>query len=124
MSHEKVRLSAPNRFPRWILCGMALICLFAGICIAAAEKLVGTKPAEWEVSHWMNSPALKLGDLRGRVVLVRWWTAPDCPYCRATAPALNEFYEQYHGQGLEVVGFYRHKSEEPLNVKTVKSEAD
>jgi peroxiredoxin len=72
----------------------------------------------------MNSPALTLADLRGKVVLVRWWTAPDCPYCRATAPALNEFYDHYHGQGLEVIGFYHHKSEEPLDVQTVKSQAD
>ena len=59
----------------------------------------------------------KKKNLHNKVVLVRWWTAPGCPYCVATAPALNEFYKSYHRKGLEVVGFYHHKSTEPLNVK-------
>lgn len=103
---------------------LALTCLFAGLCLAAVDKLVGTTPPEWQVTNWMNSPALTLADLRGKVVLVRWWTAPDCPYCRATAPALNEFYDQFHGKGLEVIGFYHHKSDEPLNAGIVKGHAD
>ena len=36
-----------------------------------------------------------LDALAGKVVLVRWWTAPTCPYCAATAPALNEFHETF-----------------------------
>lgn len=90
----------------------------------AADKLIGTKPTEWSVTNWINSSPLQLADLRGKVVLVRWWTAPDCPYCRATAPALNEFYEMYHAQGLEVLGFYHHKAKEPLDPASVKKYAD
>jgi len=91
--------------------------------VQAGEQLIGTKPAEWQVEHWLNSEPLKLAELKGRVVLVRWWTAPDCPYCRATAPALNEFYREFHGRGLEVVGFYHHKSDEPLRLESVKKYA-
>jgi len=85
-----------------------------------ADKLIGTRPPAWHVTNWLNSPALELKDLQAKVVLVRWWTAPDCPYCKASAPALNEFYEKYHSRGLEVVGFYHHKSSEPLDVEAVK----
>src|SRR5207244_8534074 len=81
----------------------------------------GGEPAPaWGVTEWMNSGPLTLADLRGRAVLVRWWTAPDCPYCSATAPALNEFYRDYHRRGLEVVGFYHHKSAAPLKVSQVR----
>ena len=90
----------------------------------AADKLVGTRPPEWQVTNWFNGSPAKLEDLRGKVVLVRWWTAPDCPYCRATAPALNEFYEKYHEQGLEVIGFYHHKGDEPLKLEAVRKYAD
>ena len=102
---------------------LAIALFSAAFSLCAADKLIGTTPPEWHVTGWMNSPALRLADLRGKVVLVRWWTAPECPYCRATAPALNEFYDQYHAKGLEVVGFYHHKSEEPLQPAMVKKYA-
>ncbi|MDB6124486.1 MAG: hypothetical protein JWQ71_3479 [Pedosphaera sp.] len=97
--------------------------LFAPALIAA-DKLIGTTPPELQVTDWMNSAPLKLKELQGKVVLLRWWTAPDCPYCRATAPALNEFFESYHAQGLEVIGLYHHKADEPLKAETVKKYAD
>jgi peroxiredoxin len=50
--------------------------------------------------------------------LVRWWTE-GCPLCIATAPSLGEFYGQFHSRGLEVIGFYHHKSDEPLDVGRV-----
>lgn len=84
------------------------------------RELIGTRAPEWNVTNWINSTPLSLQNLRGKVVLVRWWTAPDCPYCRATAPALNEFHEKYSARGLQVIGFYHHKGSEPLRVEDVK----
>jgi peroxiredoxin len=78
------------------------------------RELIGTSPPEWTLSDWINSEPLTLASLRGKVVLVRWWTAPQCPYCQASAPALNEFWEKYRKQGLMIVGLYHHKSSEPL----------
>ena len=110
--------NARRRFAFRLLLG--LCAAFACLPLFGAEKLIGTKAPEWQVNSWLNSPPLELKSLRGKVVLVRWWTAPGCPYCVATAPALNEFYKSYHRKGLEVVGFYHHKSTEPLNVESVK----
>src|SRR5712692_8548174 len=81
--------------------------------VRADDKLIGSKPLEWQVENWMNSKPLALKDLSGRVVLIRWWMAPGCPWCAATAPALNEFHEKYKDQGLVVIGFYHHKSDKP-----------
>src|SRR4051794_31510540 len=83
------------------------------------NSLIGTRPPDWNVTNWLNSTPLQLKDLRGKVVLVRWWTAPTCPYCQATAPALNEFHEKFSKQGLQVIGFYHHKGEEPLRLEDV-----
>ena len=44
------------------------------------EHLLGTKAPAWTVSHWINTEAMELADLRGKVVLVRWWTGPRCPF--------------------------------------------
>ncbi|OAI56404.1 hypothetical protein AYO49_04405 [Verrucomicrobiaceae bacterium SCGC AG-212-N21] len=101
-----------------------LLVLCAGMKASAAspawEKIIGQQPSEWNLEHWLNGKPQKLEDLRGKVVLVRWWTAPDCPYCAATAPALNEFYKSYHDRGLAVVGVYHHKSSAPLRLEDVR----
>lgn len=107
-----------------------LLLLFRGIDVSAAppapawERLLGQRPPEWQLENWLNSKPLKLEDLRGKVVLVRWWTAPQCPYCRATAPALNEFDKALADRGLQVIGVYHHKSGEPLVPDDVKKYAD
>jgi thiol-disulfide isomerase/thioredoxin len=105
----------------------ALVALFVLPALAvsrAAEppppaRLLGRQPPEWTVSHWLPGPPLTLEALRGKVVLVRWWTAPYCSFCRASAPALNEFHDRYRERGLVVLGFYHHKSAGPLDPAAV-----
>lgn len=80
----------------------------------AAATLVGTTPPEWQASAWMNSPPLRLRDLRGKVVVVRWWTA-GCPYCSASAPTLRLLDRTYRARGVTVVGMYHHKEETPFD---------
>lgn len=96
--------------------------LVGRLAVRAAEPgddLLGRPAPEWQAEHWLNSPPLELEDLRGRVVLVRFWTGPGCPYCRATAPALNTLHERFADRGLTVVGLYHHKSRRPLDPETV-----
>lgn len=85
---------------------------------------INTPASEWEVTDWFNSPPLRLEDLKGKVVLVRWWTGPNCPFCLKSADSLNEFYDKYSDQGLVVIGFYHHKSYLPLNKENVKKYSD
>jgi peroxiredoxin len=70
--------------------------------------LIGTRPPEWTPVEWINTEPLRLADLRGNVVLARWFTGPHCDDCSATAPALREFDERYRDLGLAVVGMYHH----------------
>jgi peroxiredoxin len=70
------------------------------------SDLLGTRPPEWTVREWANSSPLRLSDLRGRVVLVRWLASPSCPQCAASAPALREFHENFHDVGLSVIGMH------------------
>ncbi len=98
--------------------------LLACTPLLAGDSPVGTRPPEWEAAPWLNSGPLTLKGLRGKVVLVRWWTAPSCPYCAATAPALNEFHERYKDQGLVVVGLYHHKGGRPLGPAQVKRSSE
>ena len=64
--------------------------------------ILNTNAPEWTVSDWLNSQPLTLNELHGKVVLIRWWTGPTCPYCINSAAALNEFYETYKNENINV----------------------
>jgi peroxiredoxin len=87
------------------------------------RELVGTRPSEWALTDWQNSRLLTLAGLRGKVVLIRWWTAPDCSYCSASADALNRFAARYRERGLVVIGAYHHKEDTPLTPEHVATQA-
>ena len=73
----------------------------------------------WTVSQWFNSAPLSVEALRGKVVLVRWFMGPSCPFCSATAPTLRALDEKYRDKGLAVIGMYHHKEETPLDPEQV-----
>jgi len=73
----------------------------------------------WQVSQWFNSEPLSLEQLRGKVVFVRWFMGPSCPFCSGTAPTLRALHERYADKGLAVIGMYHHKEQTPLDPKQV-----
>jgi peroxiredoxin len=77
--------------------------------LLAASTIVGTASPEWANERWVQGGPLTLAGLKGKVVLIRFFTDPECPYCSATAPALNEFDREFGPKGLVVVGFYTPK---------------
>lgn len=53
---------------------------------------------------WLNTDRpLRLGDLRGKVVLLDMWTF-GCINCRNVLPALRDWYKTYSDQGLVIIG--------------------
>ncbi len=69
--------------------------------------LVSSYPAPvlTNISSWINSPALQLRDLHGRVVLIDFWTY-SCINCVRTLPHLNALYAHYHQEGLDIIGVH------------------
>jgi thiol-disulfide isomerase/thioredoxin len=57
------------------------------------------------ISRWFNSAPLSIGELRGKVVLVDFWTY-GCYNCVNTLPYVTKLYDQYKGKGLVVVGVH------------------
>jgi thiol-disulfide isomerase/thioredoxin len=58
------------------------------------------------IDGWLNTPApLTLASLRGKVVLIDFWTY-SCINCRRTVPYLNRWQAEYAAQGLQVVGIH------------------
>jgi peroxiredoxin len=80
-----------------------------------AEQLIGTPAPDWNNQQWINSPPLRISDLKGKVILVRFFMDSSCPFCRASAPYLNEFFSTFKNKGLIVIGMYTPKPS-PMNV--------
>jgi len=54
---------------------------------------------------WLNSVPLEMHELRGKVVLVDFWTY-TCVNCLRTLPFLKEWHKRYHDKGLEIIGVH------------------
>lgn len=63
------------------------------------------EPAFRDIDAWINSPPLAIDALKGKVVLVDFWTF-DCVNCLNTLPHLKAWHEKYKDQGLVVVGVH------------------
>ena len=114
-----------NVINRYAFALQLLLCVAFVVCAEKEDKtILNTHPSEWSVSDWLNSKPLTLHELQGQVVLVRWWTGPTCPYCINSSAALNEFHETYKNDGLQVIGFYHHKSRMPFDQNTVNKYAE
>ena len=57
------------------------------------------------ISEWINSNPLSEADLKGKVVLVDFWTY-SCINCIRTLPHLNEWHKKYKDNGLIILGVH------------------
>ena len=84
------------------------VCLFAAACQGGAQAgspQSAPAPEFAGVERWINSPPLTLAGLRGKVVLVEFWTYA-CGNCIRVAPHVNEWHRRYRDLGLVVVGVH------------------
>jgi thiol-disulfide isomerase/thioredoxin len=66
---------------------------------------LGPAPDFIGINQWLNSEPLTLSSLRGKVILVDFWTY-TCINCIRTLPYVTGWYEKYKDQGLVVVGVH------------------
>jgi thiol-disulfide isomerase/thioredoxin len=65
----------------------------------------GAAPEFAGIDQWLNSPPLTMAGLRGKVVLIDFWTYA-CINCLRTLPHINRWAATYRDQGLVVVGVH------------------
>jgi thiol-disulfide isomerase/thioredoxin len=87
------------------LTGVASAGLSGEIAPFAIATTQDTAPNFAGISNWFNSAPLNIADLRGKVVLVDFWTY-GCVNCVNTLPRVTELYAKYKDRGLVVVGIH------------------
>ncbi|MGP8207775.1 MAG: cytochrome c biogenesis protein CcdA [Acidimicrobiales bacterium] len=68
----------------------------------------GTAPRLLKIAAWLNTPGgrpLSLASLKGKVVLVDFWTY-SCINCQRSLPHLEAWYREYRQYGLVIIGVH------------------
>lgn len=69
------------------------------------DNAQGPMPSLTGAVEWINSPALTNESLKGKVVLVDFWTF-DCINCKRTLPYVKDWAKKYEKDGLVVIGVH------------------
>ncbi|MDT5008569.1 MAG: hypothetical protein QOH57_186 [Mycobacterium sp.] len=76
-------------------------------CADGSRRLqdCGPAPEIRGIAQWLNSPALSIGSLRGKVVLIDFW-AYSCINCQRSIPHVTAWYDTYRDSGFVVIGIH------------------
>lgn len=89
---------------------------------APALAELGEMPSLSGAVQWLNSPPLQAEALRGKVVLVDFWTY-SCINCLRSLPYVKAWAEKYRDQGLVVIGVHAPEFAFERDVANVAKEA-
>lgn len=88
---------------------------------AAPNKTEAGKAPEFSgVDRWFNSTPLSMNSLRGKVVLIDFWTH-TCGNCLNTLPHVEALHQRYKDRGLVVVGVHTPETAEERDPERVRS---
>ncbi len=73
--------------------------------IKEKEKNYKQAPKFKGIEHWINSPELTMQELKGKVVLIDFWTY-SCINCLRTLPYLKQWDNKYKNAGLIIIGVH------------------
>ena len=72
------------------------------------------------IKDWINSKPLTLKSLRGKIVLLDFWTY-SCINCIRTLPALKKMHEKYSKKGFVIVGVHTPEFEFEKKLENVQA---
>ena len=87
--------------------------------LAAPDKSSFQKAAPLASNTWLNSPPITLEALRGKVVVVDFWTFA-CINCQHVLPYLKAWDQKYRAQGLVIIGVHTPELSFERDVANVK----
>ena len=84
----------------------------------ALNAMQGKPAPALQLNGWMNTKALDLGKLKGKIVVLDFW-ATWCGPCIASIPHTNEMMEKYADKGVIFIGVCAQRGAEKMKT-TVK----
>ncbi|WP_206860640.1 thioredoxin family protein [Lysobacter changpingensis] len=105
-----------------ILTAFALsLTLLAGCAPGAQAEPPKAAPAPefTGISRWLNAPPQTMAGLKGKVVLVEFWTY-SCINCIHVLPHVRQWHERYREQGLVVIGVHTPEYDEERSTDNVR----
>ena len=100
----------------------ATLMLAAAFAAPLSLPVEGNLPDLLGATAWLNSPPLSPQSLRGKVVLVDFWTY-SCINCQRQLPHVREWANKYRDQGLVVIGLHAPEFAFERRVENVKRHA-
>lgn len=88
-----------------IMTGLLVICAGIVLTWVVVNAGVGMPAPDITNQTWLNSEPLHLSDLKGKVVMVEFWTF-GCYNCRNVEPYVKQWHEKYADKGFVVIGVH------------------
>jgi len=98
-----------------ILVAVAAVAVFK----PSAQGRVGIPAPEIANQTWLNSEPKRMADLKGKVVLVEFWTF-GCYNCRNVEPYVKDWHRKYVDKGLVVIGVHSPEFDYEHDVENVR----
>ena len=105
-----------------IFAAIAMIALYLNTLGVIRPQEVGDfqkAPELQGIAAYLNTDNVKLSDLKGKVVLVDFWTY-TCINCIRTLPYLKEWYSKYSDEGFVIIGVHTPEFEFEKDYDNVK----
>lgn len=85
-------------------------------------RSIACKAPEFEIDTWINSPPVRLSELRGKVTVVHFY-AFGCGNCIRTLPYYNDWYKHFPASSFFIIGIHRPETKQERNIEKVRDKA-
>lgn len=97
---------------KWLILALAAVLTAYTFSSGRTVLTQGAQAPEIAAEQWLNTDgALRLADLKGKVVVVEFW-ATWCPPCRESIPHLNQLRQRWLGKDVVIVSLTDEPAEE------------